>query len=265
MRFLTRLREMAGSLDLGPRPARDKARVSPAAPIPVAPAATIPPLPANIKAANEAINALPPVTHPAFDKAAFFAALRGTPLRHQRPSQVEGTEMLLEKLKSLRTSWVAYAMATTWHETAATMQPIKEHGGPRYFFKMYDKDGNRPHVARELGNTMPGDGALFAGRGYVQLTGRRNYQRAADAVGYPLVGNPDLAMRPDIAAEILRCGMIEGWFVPGHTLERHLPSAICSHGQFASARRIINGTDRRDLIADYALAFQSALIAGDWK
>lgn len=65
MSFLTRLREMAGSLDLGPRPARDKARVSPAAPIPVAPAATIPPLPANIKAANEAINALPPVTHPA--------------------------------------------------------------------------------------------------------------------------------------------------------------------------------------------------------
>lgn len=222
-------------------------------------------LPPTIKAANEAINALPQVTHPAFDKAAFFAVLRGTNLRHQRPSQVEGTELLLDKLKGLRASWVAYALATTWHETAATMQPIKEHGGPKYFFRMYDKGGARPHVARELGNTMPGDGALFAGRGYVQLTGRRNYVRASEAVGYPLVGNPALAMRPDIAAEILRCGMIEGWFVPGHTFERHLPTAICTREQFAAARRIINGTDKRDLIAGYALDFQAALIAGGWK
>lgn len=259
MSFLTRLREIARNIAVQPRgsvPAKSGQMAAPSG---------WRPAPPEMPASMTATHSLPPVTHPAFDKAAFFAALRGTPLRHQRPSQVEGTEMLLEKLKGLRTSWVAYALATTFHETAATMQPIKEHGGPRYFFKMYDKDGNRPHVARELGNTMPGDGALFAGRGYVQLTGRRNYQRAADAVGYPLVGNPDLAMRPDIAAEILRCGMIEGWFVPGHTLERHLPSAICSHAQFASARRIINGTDRRDLIADYALAFQSALIAGDWK
>lgn len=76
MNLWTRLREMAGSLDLGPRPARDKARVSPAAPIPVAPATTIPPLPANIKTANEAINTLPPVTHRRTSKA-------GIDLMHQ--------------------------------------------------------------------------------------------------------------------------------------------------------------------------------------
>ena len=206
---------------------------------------------------------LPPVTHPAFDKAAFFAVLRGTDLRHQKPAQVEGTEMLLDKLKGLRTSWVAYALATTWHETAATMQPIKEHGGPAYFKRMYDKDGARPKVAKVLGNTMPGDGALFAGRGYVQLTGRTNYDRAAKAVGYPLVGNPDLAMRPDIAAEILRAGMLEGWFT-GRKFATALPDTIATLEQFRDARRIINGTDRADKIAAQAVVFQSALIAGGW-
>lgn len=207
---------------------------------------------------------LPPITHPGFDRAAFFAVLRGGPLRHQKPSQVEGTEMLLDKLMGLRTSWVAYALATTWHETDATMQPILERGGPAYFFRMYDKGGKRPHVAKVLGNTMPGDGALFAGRGYVQLTGRTNYERASKATGYPLVGNPDLAMRPDIAAEILRAGMLEGWFT-GRKFSSALPDAIATRAQFSNARRIINGMDRADKIADYALTFQAALIAGGWK
>ena len=172
--------------------------------------------------------------------------------------------MLLDKLHGLPVSWVAYALATTWHETAATMQPIKEHGGPAYFKRMYDKDGNRPHVAKVLGNTMPGDGVLFAGRGYVQLTGRTNYERAGKATGYPLVGNPDLAMRPDIAAEILRAGMLEGWFT-GRKFSSALPDAIATRAQFAGARRIINGVDKADKIAGYAIDFQAALIAGGWK
>lgn len=206
---------------------------------------------------------LPPVTHPAFDKAAFFAVLRGTDLRHQKPNQVEGTEMLLDKLKGLRTSWVAYALATTWHETAATMQPVQEYGGPAYFKKMYDPEGARPKVAKALGNTVPGDGVKYAGRGYVQLTGRTNYKRAGEAVGYPLLGNPDLAMRPDIAAEILRAGMLEGWFT-GRKFETSLPDAVASREQFANARRIINGMDKSDKIAGYAVDFQAALIGGGW-
>lgn len=224
------------------------------------------PVPASSARPEPLSNAqeLPPITHPGFDRAAFFAVLRGTNLRHQRPSQVEGTNLLLDKLKGLRTSWVAYALATTWHETAATMQPILEHGGPSYFKRMYDKDGARPHVAKALGNTMPGDGALFAGRGYVQLTGRTNYDRAAKATGYPLVGNPDLAMRPDIAAEILRAGMLEGWFT-GRRFASSLPAAIATRAQFREARRIINGVDRADKIAGYAVDFQAALIAGGWK
>src|SRR3546814_9860137 len=46
-------------------------------------------------------------------------------------------------------SWVAYALATTYHETAGTMLPIKEIGGPAYFTRMYDIRGDRPGKARE--------------------------------------------------------------------------------------------------------------------
>jgi putative chitinase len=216
------------------------------------------PKPDPMKEVDAALAASP------FDKAAFFAVLRGTSLRHQRSEQVDGTELLLEKLSRLRLSWVAYALATTWHETAATMQPILEKGGPSYFKRMYDPEGTRPHVARALGNILPGDGVRFAGRGYVQLTGRTNYDRAARATGYPLVGNPDLAMRPDIAAEILRAGMVEGWFT-GRKFASALPDDLGTRAQFREARRIINGTDRADKIASYALDFQAALIAGGWE
>ncbi len=55
-----------------------------------------------------------------------------------------------------------------------TMQPIKEYGGERYFYRMYDITGYRPGVAKHLGNLQPGDGARFPGRGLVQLTSRKN-------------------------------------------------------------------------------------------
>lgn len=54
-----------------------------------------------------------------------------------------------------------------------------------------------------LGNTEPGDGPRYKGRGYIQLTGRSNYTRYSRILGVDLVNNPDLAMRPDIAARIV--------------------------------------------------------------
>jgi len=228
--------------------------------------------PDTIKAINERLNealvdapVIPakPVA-PAFDRAAFFAVLRQGPLRHKLPSQVMGTEAILTAMAGLPLSWVAYALATAWHETAYTMQPIKERGGRAYFMRMYDKTGKRPHVAQELGNTAEGDGALFAGRGYVQLTGRRNYRLAERKLGKPLLSNPDLAMHPDLAAAIMREGMVNGWFT-GRGFVSVLPSVgPATIPQYRQARRIINGMDKADKIASEAHEFQAALIGGNW-
>lgn len=147
---------------------------------------------------------------------------------------------------------LAYVLATAWHETAATMQPVTEYGGRRYFDK-YDTG----KLAAALGNTpeADGDGFKYRGRGYVQITGLRNYLLATAKLGIDLVGNPDRALEPAVAAMILIGGMIEGWFT-GHRLS----GAIGPNGaDYVAARRIINGTDKANLIAGYARKIEAAL------
>lgn len=167
-------------------------------------------------------------------------------------------------------SWTAYALATTYHETAHTMQPVKEIGGTSYFTRMYDIQGNRPAKARELGNLTPGDGAKYAGRGYVQLTGKTNYTKATAklrALGYDvdLVADPDWAMEPEIAAAILVLGMREGWFT-GRDIDDDLPaSGPAGLNQFIASRDIINGRDKQAEIAAYAVDFQTGLQQGGYK
>lgn len=182
--------------------------------------------------------------------AAFFSRVRNR-LGSLNQPQVEGFNALLDAMKGWPASWVAYGLATAWHETAATMQPIKEYGGPAYFKRMYDIEGERPAKARELGNTSPGDGARYAGRGYVQLTGKTNYER------YGIADTPDDAMKADVAARILVDGMSRGAFT-GKALKDYLP------GDYVGARRIINAQDKAQDIAKLAIAFENALKEGGW-
>ena len=195
----------------------------------------------------------------------FFAKLRsGIMGPTLDDDEVTGTSAILEACAGLPVSWTAYALATAYHETAHTMQPIKEYGGPKYFHRMYDPQGARPDFAKRNGNIYPGDGVKFCGRGYVQLTWRSNYKRAGDKLNVDLIGGPDLAMSKDIAALILRHGMKDGWF-SGKSFASYLPaSGPATAAQFQAARRIINGTDKQALIAQYASKFQDALIAGEW-
>jgi putative chitinase len=69
---------------------------------------------------------------------------------------------------------------------------------------------NRPQAianrayANRMGNgsEKSGDGWRYRGRGYIQLTGRENYQRAGRALGLPLERQPDLASDPEVAAKV---------------------------------------------------------------
>ena len=62
------------------------------------------------------------------------------------------------------------------------MQPIPEYGSDERKKRLYDVEGANPDRAKKNGNTAPGDGVLYAGRGFVQLTWKNNYQR----LGQPL-------------------------------------------------------------------------------
>lgn len=208
------------------------------------------------------------------DRRAFFDSLRKSLFtKGFKQSQVDGLQLVLEAWEQSyqdRTplTQLASVLGTDYHETAGTMQPIHEYGDRAYFMRMYDKTGARPDVAATLGNTDVGDGALFAGRGFPQLTGRANYRRATRRLReLGVIGpdvdfekSPDLVMQPKYAIPIMFLGMEEGWFT-GRKLDDIVDVKIDGdeHSDFVRARSIINGTDRAELIADHSDAFLAAL------
>ena len=58
-------------------------------------------------------------------------------------------------------------------------------------------------MRHDLGNDVAGDGPKFKGRGFIQITGRFNYETYLHKLAVDLIGNPDLALQPTIAAEIV--------------------------------------------------------------
>ena len=203
----------------------------------------------------------------ALDRARFFTGVRAKPFGGSlSQGQVSGMESLLSACPpAMGTDALAYCLATAFHETARTMLPVKEYGGDAYYRRMYDIAGDRPKVATTLGNTVPGDGVKFCGRGYVQLTGRSNYRRATGELQnlgildrtMDLANTPDMAMVPDVAAAIMFAGMTEGWFT-GRKLSQYFGAGASIP---VGARAIINGTDKADLIAGYFRDFRAALVA----
>lgn len=191
----------------------------------------------------------------AFDPAPFFKSLRAGLLGPTlSKNEVDGCNAVLAAMSAAPLAHCAYALATAYHETAATMQPVRE----AYWLS---ESWRKSHL-----RYYP-----WYGRGYVQLTWDTNYKRADKELNLngALVKNLDLAMDPAIAARIMRRGMDEGWFAGDnkgrHTLRRHLPTqGAGTLKQFTEARRIINGTDKNTLIAREAIQFQTALQAGGW-
>lgn len=200
----------------------------------------------------------------------FFDAMRSGLLGPVLTAEeVNGCNAVLEAMEGAPLAWTAYALATAYRETASTMQPVKEIGGPIYFTRLYDVSGARPQLAIKMGNTCVGDGSKYFGRGYPQLTWKGNYAKATEKLrklgfNVDLVANPDLALRPDIAAVIMRHGMQEGWFT-GKSFSSYLPaSGRATIGQYANARYIINGSDHAQEIASHAKQFEDALVSGGW-
>jgi hypothetical protein len=204
-------------------------------------------------AIDEACRDVEPHPHTVFHLSAFFTYMRGTRLLGPELTQgeVEGCEAILLACRAAEwpISWTAYALATAYHETAGTMQPIKEYGRGK---------------GRKYG--VPGKhGQIAYGRGYVQLTWDYNYEKADKKLELngALIKDYDLALRHDIASQIMIRGMAEGWFT-GKRMTILPVDGMATRDQFRSARPIINGRDKDLLIAGYALEFQKALAEGQW-
>lgn len=180
-------------------------------------------------------------------------------------SQVEGINALVLAgvEHGLTLQQHAYVLATAYHETARTMQPIAEYGcGQNYAYGRWQtnsagvkycyKNGSRDVVYTE--NECQ---HLFYGRGFVQLTWYDNYLRAGQKLGVDLLNNPDLALQIDLSAKIMILGMKEGWFT-GKKLSDYIND---NKTEYVAARRTVNGMDKSIQIYKYALVFEAALNA----
>jgi len=161
--------------------------------------------------------------------------------------QVDGIEAIFNEWERLRLSdlrWLAYILATAWHETAKTMQPIEEFGkgrGKRY--------GNK---IKHSGVSYIFPNKIYYGRGHVQLTWYENYELMGKLIGVNLLKNPELALVMENSIKIMFEGMLRGASsfgdFTGRSLEQYFNEKT---NDPIGARRIINGTDKAQLIKEH--------------
>lgn len=190
------------------------------------------------------------------DKKVFFSAI-GKSLFNGRllPGQQSGMEVKLDAFDRHGITdgrWRAYMLATSYHETAHTMQPIEEFG----------KGKGRPYgeKRKQDGTSYTHPDKLYYGRGDVQLTWYENYHKMGKLLGIPLLTYPELALDPDISASIMVEGMTRGnsnrGDFTGVSLEDYFNDRVDDP---VNARRIVNRLDRADRIAGFYRKFLAAL------
>ena len=152
-----------------------------------------------------------------------------------------------EVLQVLTPAMEAGDIRTKLRKAAFFAQVAHESGGFRYTEELASGDAYEGRL--DLGNTQPGDGRRYKGRGYIQLTGRANYAEAGRDLGLDLLNFPKLATQPANAARIAV------WFWNKRGL-----NALADQGPkaFDSITRKINGAlhgkPQRDAIYHRALA-----------
>jgi putative chitinase len=189
------------------------------------------------------------------DTKEFYAEIHPLFGGHLTQSQVDGIQAILKAIKDAGITddrKAAYILATVFHETAKTMQPINEFGkGAGHDYGKKLKMGGGP--GKRVPYTTPDK--LYYGRGYVQLTWYENYESMGKLLNIDLLDDPDLALQPSIAAAIMIKGMTRGSFT-GVGLDKYFTA---DRTDWVNARKIINGLDMAKTIAGYAQTFYKGL------
>lgn len=211
------------------------------------------------------------------DRKVFFDAVRKSMFGGRlTPTQVTGLDLILNEAQRRATPrrWLAYMLATAFHETSGRMEPVietrqaNEDTNPsvdeaiRRLDRAYAR-GRMPWV-KTIYWRKDENGLSWLGRGLPQITHERNYRVADQKLGLngALLKNPDLALRIDIAIPIMFRGMEEGWFT-GKSLRDYLGNGLVKP-DYLDARRIINGTESAAKVRGYAVAFEVALSDAGW-
>ncbi|UNK39402.1 hypothetical protein MNR02_06755 [Shinella sp. H4-D48] len=205
------------------------------------------------------------------NRSAFFASARqrasgvfGTSISL---SQVEGTEAILDEgeRRGILLEQLAYVLATAYHESAHTMQAVREtlaktDAGAIAALEKAWKAGKLTWVKTPYWR-RDAEGKSWFGRGLVQITHKENYQRLGLLIGVDLVKDPSKALELSTAVNILFVGMELGSFT-NKSLSDYISDG---RADYEGARRIVNGTDKAALIAGYAKAFERALVAAGYS
>jgi predicted chitinase len=107
-------------------------------------------------------------------------------------------------------------------------QVLEESGNLAYFEEI--ASGQEYEGRSDLGNTHPGDGPLYKGRGPIQLTGRANYRWAGARLGLPLEQHPELAAQHAV-----------GWRIAALYWQSHGLNELADEGAFLTITKRING------------------------
>ncbi|MET0746614.1 MAG: glycoside hydrolase family 19 protein [Rhizobium sp.] len=183
-----------------------------------------------------------------------------------RQSQIDGHAAILDAWEKHHAGeddrWLAYLLATAYHESGHTLQPVRE--------TLASSDAQAARILEEAwkAGRMRGvhdpywrpdaNGDRWFGRGLVQLTFRANYDTLGRAIGVDLVANPSLALTMPVAIAVIFFGMLNGSFT-GHRLATYFNPTTAD---WVNARKIVNGLDRADAIAGYGKNYHAALRYG---
>lgn len=174
--------------------------------------------------------------------------------------QVDGINAILKAFRAYgddKVEHLAYLLATAYHETWAQMQPVIETQSARDIARPLVSTAIRRLEAAYAAGKLTWvktpywrDGWL--GRGFVQVTHKRNYERIKAETGYDTVSNPDLLFELDFSARVLVQGCLEGWWTG---------KKLSDYTNYYNMRLVVNGTESADKIAVLADKFERALRA----
>lgn len=165
--------------------------------------------------------------------------------------QVQGMDAILNEweanpaYKDLR--WLAYMLATAYHETGKAMLPVEEigRGHGRIYGGKVKKDGTTYALPNKI----------YYGRGLVQITWYENYLTFSKRLNADFLNEPELTLTMKYSIKIMFLGMTQGLFT-GVNLARYFDD---KKEDWTNARKIINGKDKAELIALYGQRFYECL------